>query len=258
MKKISSLIAFMLFLNLAYGQSEFKKYVDANAKTITIDTYANSIIIANLETQLQNNFGVKDKVKWYKGIVVNYNYMSIHGKCQTTKGEILYFATTASSKDVQWDVESLSPALKKSMEKHQTDLVLEKENYLKKLSVFKDSVELNLSLKYDSLYRESSAYVEKWTNEQPKNKNQYCSDQLQMQLSELNSYILNAKKKANKIIWESEFYEPDFEHGNNFETYRNITTNALSDIQTSNDETMEYINARIKRIHETTNNCSNN
>jgi hypothetical protein len=93
-----------------FGQSDFKRYVDANAKKLPYDDYTLSVLIMNIENKMQTNLGWTDKVVWTKGIVQNYIVGAIDGKCGSKKGEIFYFRTIIKEVDgeILWDEESFS------------------------------------------------------------------------------------------------------------------------------------------------------
>ncbi|MBN1971512.1 MAG: hypothetical protein JW870_19260, partial [Candidatus Delongbacteria bacterium] len=77
-------------LQSAYTQTEFKKMVDASAKSLPYDECAISVLTQKLENKMYEDFGWQDKILWVKGIVQNLQMGAIDGKCGTKKGETFY------------------------------------------------------------------------------------------------------------------------------------------------------------------------
>jgi len=98
MKKIFLLFIAIVSLGAVYGQSEFKNYVDLNSKDLPFDDYSIQVIKENLVKSMNKNFDWQDNIVWIKGIVRNYEFASLDGKCKTEKGKVLYFAATVRVK----------------------------------------------------------------------------------------------------------------------------------------------------------------
>lgn len=60
---LSILFCFITLQN-AYTQTEFKKMVDASAKSLPYDEYAISVLTQKLENKMFEDFGWQDKILW--------------------------------------------------------------------------------------------------------------------------------------------------------------------------------------------------
>ncbi len=193
-----------------FGQSEFKKDVDRNAKNLPYDKQATSVLINNLENKMLQDLGWEDKVVWVKGVVKNLSVGAIDAKCGTKKNEIFYFRTVIKNVDgdVLWDTESFSPKVTEAFNQKSNDI----QSYMKKLQTFKDSLYTAYNNKYDSILNNYKLTYEKTLNQYGKTGEKYRlkHSSIEKSLEYIKRDIKYWKEKYSNFILPIDMYESDF------------------------------------------------
>lgn len=221
MKQSILILSFLLCLNIAFSQTDFKQYIDSNARELSLDEHSKAKIIQNLEESMRKDLGWSDKVIKISGIILNHEYIAIEGKCETQKNEILYFRTTARSHEVLWDIDCFSDNIRHNMEKHQASIKGSAQILLNELGKFKDSLIIAYHSEFDNIIEDFEKETLELKNTNP------CYEKYSFQIREIKEILINGKKEANDIVWPIDMYESELQSPNRQAAFEGIKRNSL-------------------------------
>lgn len=244
---LSVLFCFVILQN-ASAQIEFKKMVDASAKTLPYDDYTISVLTQKLENKMNQDFGWQDKVLWIKGIVQNLQMGAIDGKCGTKKGETFYFRTVIKDVygDVLWDFDSFSKNVLAN-----TEIVKSKQQnrlnyYQKKLDNLRDSLKNYYSAKYEPIYNELSLKCDALVEEYKQHFNGSTVELLKLECRPhgYTGYLEDIADIFNSVILDCE----DFKSSVNTEDFYNEKVeNALIEVKEIDNTVLENFSDSEKK-----------
>jgi hypothetical protein len=205
----------------AYTQTEFKKMVDASAKTLPYDEYTISVLTQKLENKMYEDFGWQDKVLWIKGIVQNLQKGAIDGKCGTKKGETFYFRTVIKDVygDVLWDFDSFSKNVLANAENVKAKQQNRLNYYQKNLDNLRDSLKNYYSGKYEPIYKDLVVKCDSLIKEYDKYFSGSTIELLKLECGPYGyaDYLEDLTEIFNSIILDCE----DFKNSKNPEAFYN-------------------------------------
>lgn len=246
--QLLTVLSCFLTLQNAYTQTEFKKMVDASAKSLPYDEYAISVLTQKLENKMYEDFGWQDKVLWIKGIVQNLQMGAIDGKCGTKKGEIFYFRTVIKDVygDVLWDFDSFSKTVLANAESVKAKQQNRLNYYQKKLDNLRDSLKNYYSGKYEPIYKDLVVRCDSLVKEYDKYFSGSTVELLKLECGPYGyaDYLEDLAEIFNSIMFDCE----DFIYSENPEAFYNEKVkNALIEVHTIDSTVMDNFSISEKR-----------
>lgn len=246
--RLLAVLSCFITLQSAYTQTEFKKMVDASAKTLPYDEYTISVLTQKLENKMHEDFGWQDKVLWIKGIVQNLQMGAIDGNCGTKKGETFYFRTVIKDVygDVLWDFDSFSKTVLANAEGVKAKQQNRLNYYQKKLDNLRDSLKNYYSGKYEPIYNDLVVKCDSLVKEYDKYFSGSTVELLKLECGPYGyaDYLEDLAEIFNSIMLDCE----DFKNSENPEAfYDEKVKNALIEVHSIDSTVMDNFSISEKR-----------